>query len=88
MDARLKLGLAFWFTVMSCMAVRPPYHLRTALPSTTDNDSTQADKARNTLPRVVNLKEVNVLAPRQLTQPTVAQALNEQRLIAGSTGQS
>ena len=85
MDARLKLGLAFWFTVMSCMAVRPPYHLHHALPNATDNDSTQADKARNTLPRVVNLKEVNVLAPRQLTQPTVAQALNEQRLIAGST---
>lgn len=85
MDARLKFGLAFWFTVMSCMAVRPPYHLHHALPNATDNDSTQADKARNTLPRVVNLKEVNVLAPRQLTQPTVAQALNEQRLIAGST---
>ena len=85
MDARLKLGLAFWFTVMSCMAVRPPYHLHHALPNATDNDSTQADKVRNTLPRVVNLKEVNVLAPRQLTQPTVAQALNEQRLIAGST---
>ena len=85
MDARLKLGLAFWFTVMSCMAVRRPYHLHHALPNATDNDSTQADKVRNTLPRVVNLKEVNVLAPRQLTQPTVAQALNEQRLIAGST---
>lgn len=85
MDARLKLGLAFWFTVMSCMAARPSYALRNALPSATDNDSTQADKVRNTLPHVVNLKEVNVLAPRQLTQPTVAQALNEQRLIAGST---
>ena len=81
----MKLGLAFWFTVMSCMAVRPPYHLHHALPNATDNDSTQADKVRNTLPRVVNLKEVNVLAPRQLTQPSVAQALNEQRLIAGST---
>ncbi|OFQ11655.1 hypothetical protein HMPREF2955_14720 [Prevotella sp. HMSC073D09] len=85
MDARLKLGLAFWFTMTSWMAARPPYHLHHALPNATDNDSTQADKARNTLPRVVNLKEVNVLAPRQLTQPTVAQALNEQRLIAGST---
>ena len=85
MDARLKLGLAFWFTMTSWMAARPPYHLHDALPNATDNDSTQADKARNTLPRVVNLKEVNVLAPRQLTQPTVAQALNEQRLIAGST---
>ena len=67
------------------MAARPPYHLHHALPNATDNDSTQADKVRNTLPRVVNLKEVNVLAPRQLTQPSVAQALNEQRLIAGST---
>ena len=81
----MKLGLAFWFTMTSWMAARPPYHLHHALPNATDNDSTQADKARNTLPRVVNLKEVNVLAPRQLTQPTVAQALNEQRLIAGST---
>ena len=81
----MKLGLAFCFTVMSCMSVRPPYHLHHALPNATDNDSTQADKVRNTLPHVVNLKEVNVLAPRQLTQPTVAQALNEQRLIAGST---
>ena len=81
----MKLGLAFWFTMTSWMAARPPYHLHDALPNATDNDSTQADKARNTLPRVVNLKEVNVLAPRQLTQPTVAQALNEQRLIAGST---
>ena len=85
MDARLKLGLAFWFAMTSCMAARPSYALHHALPNATDNDSTQADKARNTLPRVVNLKEVNVLAPRQLTQPTVAQALNEQRLIAGST---
>lgn len=85
MDARLKLGLAFWFIMTSWMAARPPYHLHHALPNATDNDSTQADKVRNTLPRVVNLKEVNVLAPRQLTQPTVAQALNEQRLIAGST---
>ena len=81
----MKLGLAFWFATTSWMAARPPYHLHHALPSATDNDSTQANKARNTLPRVVNLKEVNVLAPRQLTQPTVAQALNEQRLIAGST---
>ena len=81
----MKLGLAFWFAMTSWMAARPPYHLHDALPSATDNDSTQADKVRNTLPRVVNLKEVNVLAPRQLTQPTVAQALNEQRLIAGST---
>ena len=85
MDARLKLGLAFWFAMTSWMAARPPYHLHDALPSATDNDSTQADKVRNTLPRVVNLKEVNVLAPRQLTQPTMTQALNEQRLIAGST---
>ncbi|MFC2265631.1 MAG: TonB-dependent receptor family protein, partial [Prevotella conceptionensis] len=85
MDARLKLGLAFWFAMTSWMAARPPYHLHDALPSATDNDSTQADKVRNTLPRVVNLKEVDVLAPRQLTQPTIAQALNEQRLIAGST---
>ena len=81
----MKLGLAFWFAMTSCMAARPSYALHHALPNATDNDSTQADKARNTLPRVVNLKEVNVLAPRQLTQPTVAQALNEQRLIAGST---
>ena len=81
----MKLGLAFWFIMTSWMAARPPYHLHHALPSATDNDSTQADKVRNTLPHVVNLKEVNVLAPRQLTQPTVAQALNEQRLIAGST---
>lgn len=81
----MKLGLAFWFIMTSWMAARPPYHLHHALPNATDNDSTQADKARNTLPRVVNLKEVNVLAPRQLTQPSVAQALNEQRLIAGST---
>ncbi len=81
----MKLGLAFWFTMTSWMAARPPYHQHDALPSATDNDSTQADKVRNTLPRVVNLKEVDVLAPRQLTQPTVAQALNEQRLIAGST---
>ena len=85
MDARLKLGLAFWFTMTSWMAARPPYHQHDALPSATDNDSTQADKVRKTLPRMVNLKEVDVLAPRQLTQPTVAQALNEQRLIAGST---
>lgn len=81
----MKLGLAFWFAMTSWMAARPPYHLHDALPSATDNDSTQADKVRNTLPRVVNLKEVNVLAPRQLTQPTMTQALNEQRLIAGST---
>ena len=81
----MKLGLAFWFTMTSWMAARPPYHQHDALPSATDNDSTQADKVRNTLPRVVNLKEVDVLAPWQLTQPTVAQALNEQRLIAGST---
>ena len=81
----MKLGLAFWFAMTSCMAARPSYALSNALPSATDNDSTQADKVRNTLPHVVNLKEVNVLAPRQLTQPTVAQALNEQRLIAGST---
>ena len=81
----MKLGLAFWFAMTSWMAARPPYHLHDALPSATDNDSTQADKVRNTLPRVVNLKEVDVLAPRQLTQPTMTQALNEQRLIAGST---
>lgn len=81
----MKLGLAFWFAMTSCMAARPSYALSNALPSATDNDSTQANKVRNTLPHVVNLKEVNVLAPRQLTQPTVAQALNEQRLIAGST---
>lgn len=81
----MKLSLAFWFAMTSWMAARPPFHLHDALPSATDNDSTQANKARNTLPRVVNLKEVNVLAPRQLTQPTMTQALNEQRLIAGST---
>lgn len=69
MDARLEA----WFSILvhrdelhGGKATLPSTH--SPCPSATDNDSTQADKARNTLPRVVNLK-VNVLAPRQLTQP-------------------
>ena len=84
METRLKVGLALWFTVVGITA-KPLCGSCYTLPEPTDNDSVQAQKGRNTLPRVINLKEVNVLAPRQLTQPTMAQALNEQRLVAGST---
>ena len=84
METRLKVGLALWFTVVGITAKPLCGHCYT-LPEPTDNDSVQTQKGRNTLPRVINLKEVNVLAPRQLTQPTMAQALNEQRLVAGST---
>ena len=84
METRLKVGLALWLTVVGITA-KPLCGSCYTLSEPTDNDGVQAQKGRNTLPRVINLKEVNVLAPRQLTQPTMAQALNEQRLVAGST---